>query len=91
MRPPTAAVDKKGRLMWDLALELEELRDDVAGTERLISILEQCGRQLTAMAGRRGDAAIDLMIERHLDEIAGRMATTLARQASIARMMETVA
>jgi hypothetical protein len=77
--------------MWDLAQELEELRDDVAGTVRVISVLEQCGRHLAVMAGRCGDAAIDLMVERHLDEIAGRMAKTLARQTSIARMMETVA
>ncbi len=77
--------------MWDLAQELEELRDDVAGTVHVISMLEQCGRELAAMADRCGDAAIDVMIERHLDEIAGRMATTLARQTSIARRMETVA
>jgi hypothetical protein len=77
--------------MWDLAQELEELRDDVANTVRVISVLEQCGRQLAAMANHCGDAAIDLMIERHLDEIAARMATTLARQTSVARMMETVA
>jgi hypothetical protein len=74
--------------MWDLAHELEELRDDVVGTEHVITLLEQCGRQLAAMVGRCGDAAVDLMIERHLDEIAGRMATALGRQTSIARMME---
>jgi hypothetical protein len=74
--------------MWDLALALEEMRDDVAGTERVILMLEQSGRQLAAIADRGGDGAIDLMIERHLDEIAQRMAATLVRQTSIAVMME---
>lgn len=74
--------------MWDVALALEEMRDDVAGAERVIFMLEQSGRQLAAIADRRGDAAVDLMIERHLDEIAQQMAATLAKQTSIAVMME---
>jgi hypothetical protein len=74
--------------MWDMAQALEELRDTVAGTERVIFALEQSGRKLAAIADRYGDAAIDRMIERHLDEVAGRMAPILARQTSIARMME---
>ena len=38
--------------MWDVALALEEMRDDVAGAERVILMLEQSGRQLAAIADR---------------------------------------
>lgn len=74
--------------MWDLAQALEDLRDDVAGAERVIFALEQSGRKLAAIADRCGDAAIDLTIKRHLDEVAGRTARMLTRQTSIARMMD---
>ena len=74
--------------MWDLALTLEELRDDLAETQRKISVLEQFGREMMAIVDRCSVPEIDPLIRRHLDEIAGRMSAALARQTSIARMME---
>ncbi len=74
--------------MRDLTRALEGLSDDLAGTQREISVLEQIGRELTALADRVGEAGTDPLIRRHLDEIARRTAAALARQTSIARMME---
>ena len=75
--------------MWDIALALEELRDDLAETQRKISVLEQTGREMMALVDRCGVPEIDPLIRRHLDEIAGRMSTALVRPTSIARMMES--
>ena len=72
--------------MFDVALALEELRDDLNGTQRVISVLQQIGRALTAIVDRGGGAGADSLIRRHLDEIALRMAMALTRHTSIARM-----
>jgi hypothetical protein len=72
----------------DLTRALEGLSDDLAGTQREISVLEQIGRELAALADRVGEAGADPLIRRHLDEIARRTAAALAKQTSIARMME---
>ena len=48
--------------MWDLTLALEELRDDLAETQRKISILEQTGRELMAIVDRSGEPEIDPLI-----------------------------
>ena len=74
--------------MWDLTLALEELRDDLAETQRKISILEQTARELMAIIDRSGEPEIDPLIRRHLAEIEGRMAMALVRPRSIARFME---
>lgn len=74
--------------MRDLTRALDGLRDDLARTQREITVLEQTGRQLRAIVDRGGAARADLLIRGHLDEIAQRTATALARQTSIARMME---
>ncbi len=73
--------------MWDLALALKDLRDDLAETQRKISILEQTGRELMAIVDRSGEPEIDPLIRRHLDEVAERMAMALARPMAIAGMM----
>lgn len=70
--------------MRDLTRALEELRDDLAWVQREISILEQIARELVDLGG----AGTGLLIQRHLDEIARRMTVALARQTSIAGMME---
>ncbi len=74
--------------MWDLALALKDLRDDLAETQRKISVLEQIGRELMAIVDRSSEPEIDPLFHRHLDEVAGRMAMALARPTSIAEMME---
>jgi hypothetical protein len=74
--------------MRDLTRALEGLREDLAGTQREITVLEQVGRELRAIVDRRGDARADRLIRGHLDEIAQRTAMALARQRSVARMME---
>ena len=74
--------------MRDLARALEGLRDDLARTQREITVLERIGRELRAIVGRGGDARTDALIRRHLDEIAQRTASALTRQTSVARMME---
>ena len=76
--------------MFDVALALEELRDDLNGTQRVISVLQQIGRALTAIVDRGGGggAGADSLIRRHLDEIALRMAMALTKQTSIARMLD---
>lgn len=75
--------------MFDVALALEELRDDLNGTQRVISVLQQIGRALTAIVDRGGGGAgADSLIRRHLDEIALRMAMALTRHTSIARMLD---
>ena len=65
--------------MWDLTLALEELRDDLAETQRKISILELTGRELMAIVDRSGEPEFDPLIRRHLAEIEGRMAMALVR------------
>jgi hypothetical protein len=72
--------------MRDLVRDLECLRDDLARTQREITILEQVGRELRAIVDRDGDARTDMLI-RNLDEIAQRTALAVARQTLIARMM----
>jgi hypothetical protein len=74
--------------MWDLALALKGLRDDLVETQRKISVLEQIGRELMATVDRCDEPELDPLFQRHLDEIAGRMSMALARPASIATMME---
>ena len=74
--------------MWDLALALKELRDDLAETQRKISVLEQVGRELMAIVDRCDLPELDPLFHRHLDEIADRMALALARPASIAWMRD---
>jgi hypothetical protein len=66
---------------------LEGVCDDLAVTQREISVLGQTGRELAGLVGRFGGGA-DPFIRRHLDEITRRTALALARQASIAQMME---
>jgi hypothetical protein len=78
------AVLVKRTLMKDLTRALEELRDDLAGIQHEISILEQITRELVDLDG----AGTGPLIQRHIDEIAKRMTVALARQMSIARMME---
>ncbi len=70
--------------MRNLTRALEELRDDLAGIQHEISILEQIVRELVDLGGARPSP----LIQRHLDEIAKRMTVAQARQMSIARMME---
>jgi hypothetical protein len=72
----------------DLSRVLDGLRDQLAGIQREIFVLDRIGRELTAISLRCDDAALDLMIRHHLDEIAGRMALALDTQRSIRRMME---
>lgn len=74
--------------MWDLAVTLKELREDLAETQRKISVLEQIGRELMATLDRSDEPELDPVFQRHLDEIADRMAVTLGRPASVALMME---
>jgi hypothetical protein len=74
--------------MRDLTRALEGLRDDLARTQREITVLEQVGRELRAIVDRGGDARTDRLIRGHLDEIAERTAMALDKQTSIARMME---
>ena len=74
--------------MWDLELALKDLRDDLAETQRTISLLEQTGRALMAIVDCSGEPEIDPLVRRHLDEIAGRMIMALARPRAIAGMME---
>ncbi len=73
--------------MRDLTRALEGLSGNLAGTQREIFVLEQVGRELTAIVDRFG-AGADPLIRRHLDEISRRTAAALARQTSIARMLE---
>lgn len=74
--------------MWDLALALTDLRNDLAETQRKISALEQIGRELMATLDRTDEPELDPLFRRHLDEIADRMAMTLSRPAPIAWMLE---
>jgi hypothetical protein len=74
--------------MRDLTRALEGLRDDLTRTQREVTVLEQVGRELGAIVDRGGDVRTDMMIRGHLDEIAQRTALALARQTSIARMMQ---
>jgi hypothetical protein len=74
--------------MRDLTRALEGLREDLARTQREITVLEQVGRELRAIVDRDGDTRTDRLIRGHLDEIAERTAMALARQTSIARIME---
>jgi hypothetical protein len=78
----------EARKMWELALALKELRDDLVETQRKISVLEQVGRELMAIIDRCDEPEIDPLLHRHLDEIADRMAMLLARPASVACMQE---
>jgi hypothetical protein len=73
--------------MRDLTRALEGLCDDLAVTQREITVLEQIGRELAELVDRFGGGA-DPFVRRHLDEIARRTAAALGRQASIAQMME---
>lgn len=74
--------------MWDLSLALKDLRDELAETQRKISVLEQTGRELMAIVDGSDEPEIDPVIRLHLDEVAGRMALALARPTSVMRMME---
>ncbi len=74
--------------MWDLTLALKELRDDLAETQRKISVLEQTGRELMAVVDRSAHPETDPLIRRHLDEVVGRMVLALVKPTSIARIME---
>ena len=74
--------------MRDLTRALEGLREDLAQTQREITVLEQVGRELRVVVDRGGDPRTDRLIRGHLDEIAQRTALALARQRSIARMMK---
>lgn len=73
--------------MQDLILALEGLRDDLADTLHEITILEQITRKLISIVERSHEAGPDL-VRRHLGEINRRRAAPLARQTSIARMLE---
>ena len=75
--------------MRDLTRALEGLSDDLARTQREITVLEQIGRELGKLDGFGVEA--DSLIRRHLDEITRRTAAALAKQASIAWMMEECA
>jgi hypothetical protein len=74
--------------MRDLTRVLEGLSDELARAQREISVLEQIGRELTAIVDGCGGAGTDALFRRHLDEIALRTAAALAKQTSIARMMQ---
>jgi hypothetical protein len=74
--------------MRDLTRALDGLHEDLARIQREITVLEQVGRELRAIVDRGGDARTDNLIRGHLDEIAQRTAMALARQTSIAQMME---
>ena len=76
--------------MRDVGRALQELRDDLARTQREITVLEQIGRELGKLVDGFG-AEADSLIRRQLDEIARRTAAALAKQASIARMLEECA
>ena len=73
--------------MRDLTRELEQLRELLARLQHEIALLEQTGRQLLGIAGN-GGARADPPIQRHLDTVATLMTAALARQKSVARMME---
>ena len=73
--------------MRDLTRALDGLRDQLAGIQREIFVLERIGRELAAISERCDDAGVDLLIRRHLDEIAQRMTSTLDRQRSVAGMI----
>jgi hypothetical protein len=68
--------------MWDLELALTDLRDDLAETQRTISLLEQTGRALMAIVDGSSEPEIDPLV------LAGRMIMALARPRAIAGMME---
>ncbi len=74
--------------MPNLTLALEDLRVDLAETQRQISILEQITRELTLIVDRCDGAGADPLIRRHLVEIDRRNAAALARHTPIARMLE---
>ncbi len=59
--------------MPNLTLALEDLRVDLAETQRQISILEQITRELTLIVDRCDGAGADPLIRRHLVEIDRRM------------------
>lgn len=73
--------------MWDLKSALEGLRDQLAGIQREISILERIGRELAPISERCDDAGVNLWIRCHLDEIARRMTSTLDRHRSVSGMI----
>jgi hypothetical protein len=73
--------------MWDLTRALEGLRDQLAGIQREMLVLERIGRELAAISERCDDVGVELLIRRHLDEIAQRMTSTLDRQRSVAGLI----
>ncbi len=74
--------------MPDLTLALEELRDFLPGTQHEISILENMTRELTSIVDFGCGPGADALIRRHLAEIDWRRSGALARQRSIACMLE---
>ena len=73
--------------MRDLTRALDGLRDQLARIQREIFILERTGRELAAISERCDDAVVDLLIRRHLDEIAERTTSALDRHRSVAGMI----
>ncbi len=74
--------------MWDLSLDLEELRDVLAVAQHEISILEAITRELTSRVAFCDGAGADPLIRRHLAELDRRMAVALDRQTSLANALK---
>ncbi len=73
--------------MRDLTRALEGLRDQLAEIQREMSVLERIGRELAAISERCDNVGVELLIRRHLGEIAQRMTSTLDRHRSVAGMI----
>jgi hypothetical protein len=74
--------------MWDSHRALDELRDALARTHREIVLLEQIGRQLEAITDGDCGEESEPLIQRHVDDVASRMARAMESLASVVRMME---
>jgi hypothetical protein len=74
--------------MRDLARAIEGLQADLAAVQREVFILERALQELAPIFDRYAGPNADVAIQAHLDAIVERMATALARQASIAQLME---
>jgi len=69
--------------MDDLAPAVDA-RDPIAETRRELLIMERIGRELVSRV-ERGEAGMERLIRRHLDEIHGRLAAALSGSQSGSR------
>ncbi len=71
--------------MDDLA-PLGELREKIAETQRELMILDQVGRELSLLV-ERGEAGVDRLVRRHIEEVGTRLGVALTRLQSICLLM----